>query len=277
MGSEVFHTLKKQLSADGHNTNVGDEGGFAPGLASAPAALDFIMKSIEKAGYRPGEDMYLALDCASTEFFKDGKYDLEGEGRTLEPEAMADYLAELVNKYPIISIEDGMAEDDWDGWKILTDQIGAQVPAGRRRSLRDQLGPPARRHQDGRCQLDPRQGQPDRLADRKRWMPSRPRTRRATRPSCRTARAKPRIRPSPISPSPPIADRSRPARLPAPTALAKYNQLIRIEEELGPQANYAGRSILARLICDSQIDFMKTRARKRTRVFCCLHSWSTLG
>ncbi|OJV01043.1 MAG: phosphopyruvate hydratase, partial [Shinella sp. 65-6] len=127
MGSEVFHTLKKQLAADGHNTNVGDEGGFAPGLASAPAALDFIMKSIEKAGYRPGEDMFIALDCASTEFFKDGKYVLEGEGRTLEPGAMADYLAELTARYPIFSVEDGMAEDDWDGWKALTDKIGKKV------------------------------------------------------------------------------------------------------------------------------------------------------
>ncbi|HBF31687.1 phosphopyruvate hydratase, partial [Rhizobium sp.] len=127
MGSEVFHTLKKELSAQGFNTNVGDEGGFAPGLKSAPEALDFIMKSIEKAGYRPGEDMYLALDCASTEFFKDGKYVLEGEGRTLEPEAMADYLAELAGKYPIISIEDGMAEDDWAGWKYLTDKIGTKT------------------------------------------------------------------------------------------------------------------------------------------------------
>ena len=125
MGSEVFHTLKKQLAADGHNTNVGDEGGFAPGLASAPAALDFIMKSIEKAGYRPGEDMHIALDCASTEFFKDGKYVLEGEGRTLEPEAMADYLAELAAKYPIFSIDD--RQDRQEG------------SARRRRSLRHQL------------------------------------------------------------------------------------------------------------------------------------------
>jgi len=105
MGAEVFHTLKKELHAQGHNTNVGDEGGFAPDIKSAPDALDFIMKSIEKAGFKPGEDMFLALDCASTEFYKDGKYVLEGEGRTLEPEAMADYLAELVGKYPIISIE----------------------------------------------------------------------------------------------------------------------------------------------------------------------------
>ena len=125
MGAEVFHTLKKELSAAGHGTNVGDEGGFAPNLESAPVALDFIMKSIEKAGYKPGDDIHIALDCASTEFFKDGKYELAGEGRTLEPEAMADYLAELAGKYPILSIEDGMAEDDWDGWKSLTDKIGS--------------------------------------------------------------------------------------------------------------------------------------------------------
>lgn len=126
MGSEVFHTLKKELSAAGHNTSVGDEGGFAPNIESAPAALDFIMSSIEKAGYKPGEDMYLALDCASTEFFKDGKYVLEGEGRTLDAGEMAAYLDELVNKYPIISIEDGMAEDDWDGWKMSTEMTGSK-------------------------------------------------------------------------------------------------------------------------------------------------------
>lgn len=124
MGAEVFHTLKKELHDQGHNTNVGDEGGFAPNIGSAPDALDFIMKSIEKAGFKPGEDMCLALDCAATEFFKDGKYVLAGEGRTLEPEAMAAYLTELAGKYPIISIEDGMAEDDWDGWKASTDMIG---------------------------------------------------------------------------------------------------------------------------------------------------------
>jgi enolase len=124
MGSEVFHTLRKELAADGHNTNVGDEGGFAPNLKSAPEALDFIMKSIEKAGYRPGEDIHLALDPASTEFFKDGKYDLAGEGRVLESAEMAAYYGELVARYPIISIEDGMAEDDWEGWKTLTDMIG---------------------------------------------------------------------------------------------------------------------------------------------------------
>jgi len=124
MGVEIFHTLKKQLQAEGHNTNVGDEGGFAPGIANATDALDFIMSSIEKAGYKPGQDIFLALDCAATEFFKDGKYVLEGEGRTLDAAEMAGYLEQLAAKYPIISIEDGMAEDDWQGWKLLTDAIG---------------------------------------------------------------------------------------------------------------------------------------------------------
>jgi enolase len=124
IGAEIFHTLKKELKTAGHNTNVGDEGGFAPNLASADAALSFIMKSIEKAGYKPGEDVALALDAASTEFFKDGKYLMEGEGKTFSSEQMAAYLADLVARYPIVSIEDGMAEDDLDGWKVLTDLVG---------------------------------------------------------------------------------------------------------------------------------------------------------
>ena len=124
IGAEVFHTLKKALSAAGHNTNVGDEGGFAPNLKSTNDALDFIMKSIEAAGYTPGGDVMLALDCASSEYFKDGKYNLQGEGKTLNSDAMAKYLADLVERYPIISIEDGMDEDDWAGWKTLTDMIG---------------------------------------------------------------------------------------------------------------------------------------------------------
>ncbi|MDZ4693248.1 phosphopyruvate hydratase [Terricaulis sp.] len=124
MGAEVFHTLKKQLKDAGHSTNVGDEGGFAPNLASADEAIGFILKSIEKAGYAPGEDIALALDCAATEYFKNGKYELAGEGKSLSPQQNADYLADLVSRYPIISIEDGMSEDDFEGWAALTELIG---------------------------------------------------------------------------------------------------------------------------------------------------------
>ncbi len=124
MGSEVFHTLKKELKAAGHATNVGDEGGFAPNLASADEAIGFILKSIEKAGYTPGDDIALALDCAATEYFKNGKYELAGEGKSLSPQANAEYLADLVNRFPIISIEDGMSEDDFEGWRALTELIG---------------------------------------------------------------------------------------------------------------------------------------------------------
>ncbi|CAH1648862.1 enolase [Hyphomicrobiales bacterium] len=126
MGAEIFHTLKKKLHDAGHNTNVGDEGGFAPNIKSAEAALDFVMQAIETAGYRPGEDIALALDCAATEFFKDGAYVYEGERKTRDPKAQAKYLAKLVGNYPIVSIEDGMSEDDWEGWKTLTDLVGAK-------------------------------------------------------------------------------------------------------------------------------------------------------
>ncbi|ORE95520.1 phosphopyruvate hydratase [Acuticoccus yangtzensis] len=125
-GAEIFHALKSKLKQAGHNTNVGDEGGFAPNLPSAKAALDFIMEAGTQAGARMGEDVLIALDCAATEFNTDGQYRLEGEQRTLQPAKMVDYLAELVDAYPIISIEDGMGEDDWDGWKMLTERIGAK-------------------------------------------------------------------------------------------------------------------------------------------------------
>jgi enolase len=127
MGAEIFHTLKKGLKEAGHNTGIGDEGGFAPNLKSADEALGFIMKSIEKAGYKPGDDVMLALDCASTEFYKNGKYELAGEGKSFDSAAMTRYLEDLVSRFPIISIEDGMAEDDWAGWKALTDAIGRNV------------------------------------------------------------------------------------------------------------------------------------------------------
>ncbi len=127
MGAEIFHTLKKQLAGDGHNTNVGDEGGFAPNLKSPDEALTYISKSVEKAGYKLGEEVFFALDPASTEFFKNGKYVLEGEGKTLSPDEMVKVYADLCKRYPIVSIEDGMAEDDWAGWKALTDAVGKTV------------------------------------------------------------------------------------------------------------------------------------------------------
>ena len=126
-GSEIFHTLKKKLHEKGLATGVGDEGGFAPNIASTTEALDFIMSSIEAAGYTPGDDVMLALDCAATEFFKDGAYHISGEGKILSPVGMAEYLADLVGRYPIFSIEDGMAEDDWEGWKAITDMVGGKV------------------------------------------------------------------------------------------------------------------------------------------------------
>ena len=127
MGSEVFHTLKAELSSSGLSTSVGDEGGFAPNISSTRDALDFILKSIENAGYKAGEDVYLALDCASTEYFCEGKYHLSGEGKVLGSKDNAAYLADLVADYPIISIEDGMAEDDWEGWEILTNELGNKI------------------------------------------------------------------------------------------------------------------------------------------------------
>ena len=126
IGAEVFHTLRKALKDAGHSTNVGDEGGFAPNLKSADEALTFIMKAIEGAGYKPGDDVVLALDCAATEFYKGSKYAMEGEGKSLDSAGMAKYLADLVRRFPIVSIEDGMAEDDWQGWKALTDAVGSK-------------------------------------------------------------------------------------------------------------------------------------------------------
>ena len=127
MGAEIFHTLKKLLHDGGHNTAIGDEGGFAPNLASTDDAIGFVMRAIEKAGYNPGDDVVLALDAASTEFFKNGKYELEGEGKSLSPNEMVRYWEDLAGRFPIVSIEDGMSEDDWDGWKTLTDAIGKKI------------------------------------------------------------------------------------------------------------------------------------------------------
>ena len=165
-GAEMFHALKAALKKAGHNTNVGDEGGFAPNLPSAEAALDFCLKAIEAAGFKPGDDIALGLDCAASEFFKDGAYVYSGEGVTRSVEEQVEYLVKLANAYPILSIEDGMAEQDWAGWKLLTEKLGSQPAAGRRRHLCHQRRDPRARDQGGRRQFDPDQGQPDRLAER---------------------------------------------------------------------------------------------------------------
>ncbi len=137
-GAETFHTLKKVLAARGYNTNVGDEGGFAPDLKSNEEALQVLLEAIEKAGYEPGKDIAIALDPAVTELYKDGQYHLESEGRVLSSEALVDFWQDWASRYPIVSIEDGLAEDDWDGWKLLTDRIGGQGAARRRRPVRHQ-------------------------------------------------------------------------------------------------------------------------------------------
>ena len=165
-GAETFHALKSALKKAGHNTNVGDEGGFAPNLPSAEAALDFCLKAIDAAGFKPGDDMGLGLDCAASEFFKHGKYVYEGEGKTRSVEEQVEYLAKFQSAYPILSIEDGMAEQDWAGWKLLDRQDRRQVPAGRRRHLRHQRRDPRARNQRGRREFDPHQGEPDRQPER---------------------------------------------------------------------------------------------------------------
>jgi enolase len=242
-GVEVFQTLKKALHDAGHNTNVGDEGGFAPNLASAEDALGFVMKAIEGAGYRPGEEVAIALDPASTEFFKNGSYVYEGEGKTRSREEQVKYLASLVARYPIVSIEDGMAEDDWDGWKMLTDAIGGKcqlvgddlfvtnvtrlsrgIKSGTANSilvkvnqigtLTEALAAVETAHKAGyTAVMSHRSGETEdsTIADL------------AVATNCGQIKTGSLAR----------SDRT-----------SKYNQLLRIEEELGPQAKYAGRAAL---------------------------------
>ncbi|MGA1804367.1 phosphopyruvate hydratase [Rhizobium sp. HT1-10] len=243
MGSEVFHVLKKELSAQGHNTNVGDEGGFAPGLKSAPEALDFIMKSIEKAGYTPGEDIYLGLDCAATEFFKDGKYVLEGEGRTLEPGAMAEYLAELAAKYPILSIEDGMSEDDWEGWKTLTELAGKTTQL---------VGDDLFVTNSSRLRDGIKMGVANSILVKVNQIGTLTETLDAVETAHKAGYTAVMSHRSGETEDSTIADLAvatncgqiKTGSLSRSDRLAKYNQLIRIEEMLGPQARYAGTSIL---------------------------------
>lgn len=243
MGSEIFHTLRSELKAAGHNTNVGDEGGFAPNLASTEDALGFIMKAIEKAGYKPGDDIFLALDAASTEFFKGGVYDLKGEGRKLDAGGMVDYWAELVGKYPIISIEDGMAEDDWDGWKALTDRIGDKVQL-----VGDDLFVTnKRRLADGIAK-----GVANSILVKVNQIGSLTETLESVEMAHKARYTAVMSHRSGETEDATIADLAvatncgqiKTGSLARSDRLAKYNQLIRIEEALGPTAEYAGRSVL---------------------------------
>jgi enolase len=243
MGAEVFHTLKKQLHDAGHNTNVGDEGGFAPNLKSADEALAFIIKAIEKAGYRPGEDVYLALDPASTEFFKNGKYVLEGEGRTLDPAAMVKVYEDLCARYPIISIEDGMAEDDWDGWIALTKSIGRKVQL---------VGDDLFVTNTERLRQGIARGAANAILIKVNQIGTLTETLDAVETAHRAAYACVMSHRSGETEDTTIADLAvatncgmiKTGSLARSDRLAKYNQLLRIEEMLGDQAIYAGRRVL---------------------------------
>lgn len=243
MGSEVFHTLKKELSAAGHNTNVGDEGGFAPNLSSARDALDFILKSIEKAGYKPGEDIYLALDCASTEYFRGGKYEMKGEGLSLSPEENVDWLAKLAADYPIISIEDGCAEDDWDGWKLLTEKLGHKLQL-----VGDDLFVTNPR----RLSRGIADGVANSMLVKVNQIGTLTETLQAVEMAHRARYTNVMSHRSGETEDSTIADLAvatncgqiKTGSLSRSDRLAKYNQLIRIEEMLGETAEYAGRSIL---------------------------------
>ena len=242
IGAEVFHTLKKQLSDAGHGTNVGDEGGFAPNLKSADEAIGFIMKSIEKAGYKPGHDVMLALDCAATEYFKGGKYTVE-EGKSLDPEQNAKFLADLVARYPVISIEDGMSEDDWKGWKALTDLIGGKcqlVGDDLFVTNTERLSRGIKEHIANSILV--KVNQIGSLTETLDAVDMAHRARYTAVMSHRSGETEDST----------IADLAvatncgqiKTGSLSRSDRLAKYNQLIRIEEELGDVARYAGKSIL---------------------------------
>ncbi|WP_136645499.1 phosphopyruvate hydratase [Tabrizicola sp. YIM 78059] len=243
MGSEVFHTLKKELSAAGHNTNVGDEGGFAPNLNSARDALDFILKSIEKAGYKPGEDIYLALDCASTEYFRGGKYEMKGEGLSLSPEENVEWLARLAADYPIVSIEDGCAEDDWEGWKLLTDKLGHKLQL---------VGDDLFVTNPKRLSRGIAEGVANSMLVKVNQIGTLTETLQAVEMAHRARYTNVMSHRSGETEDSTIADLAvatncgqiKTGSLSRSDRLAKYNQLIRIEEMLGETAEYAGRSIL---------------------------------
>ncbi|MBF9020344.1 phosphopyruvate hydratase [Roseobacter sp. HKCCA0882] len=242
-GSEIFHTLKKELSAAGLATGVGDEGGFAPALSSSRAALDFIMQSIEKAGFKPGSDVMLALDCAATEYFKGGKYELTGEGLSLTPSENVAYLKALCADYPILSIEDGMSEDDWAGWKELTDAIGDKVQL---------VGDDLFVTNPARLAEGIEKGCANALLVKVNQIGTLTETLDAVELAHRNRMACVMSHRSGETEDSTIADLAvatncgqiKTGSLARSDRLAKYNQLIRIEEELGDVARYAGTSIL---------------------------------
>jgi len=243
IGAEIFHELKAKLHEAGHNTAVGDEGGFAPNLNGTVDALDFIMNAIESAGYKPGEDVYLALDAASTEFFHDGKYILKGEGKELDSAGLVDYYADLVAKYPIISIEDGMAEDDWEGWKMLTDRIGDTVQL---------VGDDLFVTNPARLAEGIEKGVANSILVKVNQIGTLAETMQAVEMAHRARYTSVMSHRSGETEDATIADLAvamncgqiKTGSLARSDRLAKYNQLIRIEEELGSTAVYAGRAIL---------------------------------
>jgi enolase len=245
-GAEIFHTLKKGLHEKGLATAVGDEGGFAPNLASTRDALDFIMSSIEKAGFKPGSEVALALDCAATEFFRNGKYEISGEGLSLSPEAMADYLADLCASYPIRSIEDGMSEDDFDGWKALTDKVGDTVQL-----VGDDLFVTNPR----RLTMGIGKGLANSLLVKVNQIGTLTETLEAVSIAQRNGYTAVMSHRSGETEDSTIADLAvatncgqiKTGSLARSDRLAKYNQLIRIEEELGDAAVYAGEAGFGKL------------------------------
>lgn len=243
MGSEVFHTLKKELSAAGMSTGLGDEGGFAPELKGTRDALDFILKSIEKAGYKPGEDIHLALDCAATEYFRDNTYEMKGEGKSLSIAENVDYLAALVADYPIISIEDGCSEDDWEGWTLLTEKLGDKVQL-----VGDDLFVTNPR----RLAMGIEKGAANSMLVKVNQIGTLTETLQAVEMAHRARMTNVMSHRSGETEDATIADLAvatncgqiKTGSLARSDRLAKYNQLIRIEEMLGETAIYAGRSIL---------------------------------
>jgi enolase len=243
IGAEIFHTLKKGLKDAGHNTGIGDEGGFAPNLKSADEALSFIMKSIEKAGYKPGDDVMLALDCASTEFYKNGKYELSGEGKSLDSAGMARYLEDLVSRFPIISIEDGMGEDDWAGWKALTDAIGKRCQL---------VGDDLFVTNTERLSRGIKSATANSILIKVNQIGTLTETLDAVSMAQRAGYTAVMSHRSGETEDSTIADLAvatncgqiKTGSLCRSDRLAKYNQLIRIEGELGDVARYAGKSIL---------------------------------